>query len=471
MSRAFAVAAQLIAEGIRMKLALVFLALLGLIVLGLPFSITGDNSLTGAVQSFMTYALTATGFLLSLLTIFLCRSLSDDLVDRQIFLIMTKPIPRWQFILGKWLGMVAFNGLFLTFSGLATYGLVHYLRYAHPPLEERYDRATLQNEILVARHALKVKLPDFRIPAEREFQTNKEEGRYADLPNFNEAQEKARLAKKYEARWRIVGPGEQRVFEFENVLVDRSRCKELQIRYKTEVSRYPPDEVFRAAWAFGNPLKNTPVFEGPEWWTRHAVGRYHTIRVPVEAVAADHTLTAVFTNVNPFENEPIFRNVIEFRAADEVEVLFVVGSFEGNMLRVYLMLFGKLAFLSAVALAAATAFSFPVACLCAFTIYVLAGGRAFLIDSLDFLTSDQANAFTSVKEFIVRSIMFLLGVMGWLIPDFARFDPIETFVNGRNVGLVWLLQAITDLVLVKTALVLGAAMLLFQRREVAEVSV
>ena len=74
MSKIWAVARHTIAEGIRMKIALVFLALVGTVVLGLPFSIEGDASLTGAVQSFLSYSLTATGVLLGILTIFMSRS-------------------------------------------------------------------------------------------------------------------------------------------------------------------------------------------------------------------------------------------------------------------------------------------------------------------------------------------------------------------------------------------------------------
>ena len=44
-------------------------------------------------------------------------------------------------------------------------------------------------------------------------------------------------------------------------------------------------------------------------------------------------------------------------------------------------------------------------------------------------------------------------------------------MNGRNVSLVWVLQGIGELALLKTFIVLGLAILLFHRREVAEVSV
>ena len=52
----------------------------------------------------------------------------------------------------------------------------------------------------------------------------------------------------------------------------------------------------------------------------------------------------------------------------------------------------------------------------------------------------------------------------------SRFDAIESFVNGRNVPLVWVLQAVAELAAIKTAVVLGVAMFLFGRRELAEIS-
>lgn len=467
MSRIWAVARQMIAEGIRMKIALVFLVLIGTVVLGLPFSVSGDSSLTGAVQSFMSYGLSATGFLLGLLTIFMSRSLSDELVHRQIFLVMTKPIPRWQYVVGKWLGITALNAVFLSCAGLTIYGMVHYIKRTHPPIDDRFDEAVLNNEVLVARHALPTKLPNFMQDAELEYDRNVEEGMYTDVPGFKSEAEKIRLAKKHEARWRVVGPRDQRIFEFENVLCDRAFKNTIQIRYKTEVSQYAPDEIFRAMWRFGDPYKGTPVYDAP---VRHVVGRFHTIRVPADAVAEDHTLLAHFYNQNPFQGERQFNNVMEFRASDGVEVLFIVGSFEGNLVRLLILMMCKLIFLAAVSVLMVTLFSFPVACLTAFTVYILAAAGSFLSDSLDFASDDYASMFSSAKEFFAQSIIHLYHMLQWVIPDFGRYDAVETFVNGRNVSLVWVLQATTEMVLVKSLIILGLAVLFFHRREVAEVS-
>jgi len=467
VSRIWAVARQMVSEGVRMKIALVFLVLIGAVVLGLPFSIAGDSSLTGAVQSFLSYGLNATGLLLGLLTIFMSRSLSDELVHRQIFLVMTKPIPRWQYVAGKWLGITVLNAVFLACSGLTMYGMVHYIKRTHPPIDDRFDEAELVNEVLVARHALPFKLPDFRQDAELEFDRNVEQGMYTEIPDFKPEVEKARLAKKHEARWRVVGPGDRRVFEFENVLCDRAHENTIQIRYKTEVSEYPPDEIFRALWRFGDPYKGTPVYDAP---VRHVVGRFHTIRVPADVVAEDRTLLVQFFNQNPFAGEREYGNVMEFRTADGVEVLFVVGSFEWNLFRLLTLMMCKLVFLAAVAVLMVTVFSFPVACLTSFTVYVVAGAGSFFGESLDLASDDFAGMFSSVKEFLVQSTMHLYNMLHWVIPDFARYDAVETFVNGRNVGLVWVLQAIAELVLLKSLVIIGFAVLLFHRREVAEVS-
>lgn len=466
--RIWAVARQMIAEGVRMKIAVVFVLLIAMVVLGLPFSVSGDSSLTGAVQSFMTYGLASTGLLLGMLTIFLSRSISDDMTGRQIFLVATKPIARWEYVVGKWLGIALLNGVFLAASGLCIYGMVHYIQRSHPPLDPEFDAAELQNEVLVARHAGKMKVPDFSEDAELEFQTNLEGGLYADRPNFDAQEEKRRLAAKYDARWRVVGPTNTRNFEYENILVNRSPDNWIQLRYKTEVTSYPPDEIFRAAWQFGDPYKGTPTYSIK---VRHMVGRYHTIRVPADAVAEDHTLKVRFANANLFPDEVTWPNVIEFRASDPVEILFVVGSFEGNLFRLLTIMYCKLLFLGAVAVLAVTVFSFPVACLVSFTVFVLAGMRGFLIDALDTASGDQASMFESAKEFLVQSIFMVFQAIYWVVPDFSKFDAVEDFVSGRNVSLVWVLQAVTELALIKTLIILGLAILLFHRRELAETSV
>ena len=105
-----------------------------------------------------------------------------------------------------------------------------------------------------------------------------------------------------------------------------------------------------------------------------------------------------------------------------------------------------------------------------FTVYSVAGDGSFVLESLDLASNDYASIFSSVKEFIIQSFTYFYNVLHWVIPDFAKYDAVEQFVNGQNVSLVWVLNAVFWLVLVKSVIVLGLAILLFHRREVDEVS-
>lgn len=468
MGRIWAVARQTVFEGIRMRVAVVFLLLMLATVFGLPFIVEGDSSLTGAIQTFLSYSLMLTGFLLSLLSIFMARSLSAEFVDRQLFLIVTKPIPRWQFLFGKWLGICLLNGSFLLLSALGTYGMMQYIRATRPPMDEVYDAAELRNQVLVARHATQATLPDFAALAEQEYERNREQGLYDNTLETDPAKIKHDLRAKYEARWRVVPPLDQRVYRFENLLTSRSPEDEIQLRYYAQVSNYPPDEIYRAEWIFGDPLAGATAYRVP---TRHIANRFHVIPVPADCIAPDHTLLVRLLNRNPFADEPQFPNILEVRKKDGIEVLFVVGSFEGNLIRLLFLVQCQLMFLAAVALLFTSVFSFPVASLASFTVLAMASMRGLLVDAFDQLTKDFDSMFASVQQFVVTVIAHVYDLVMVILPDLQSYNAVETLVNGRNVTLYWVLLCIGELVLVKTTLALGLAMLFFQRREVAETSI
>jgi len=460
MGRIWAIARQTIAEGMRMKIALIFIVVIGLVLVGLPISLRDENAISDAVQSFLSFSLGSLIFLLSLLTIFLSRSLSDEMVNRQILILMTKPVPRWQFITGKWLGIVMLNFGLLMFAGLSIYGGTWLMAQMKP--RDEPDAQRLANEVLTSRHAVKCQVPDFRALAERLYQDNLESGVYAEAINLIPFQEKGRLAAEQAARWRTLAPLESRDFEFTDVRCARREDKYLQIRYKAEVWDYAPDEILRAEWWVGNPDKQTPVYFIPR---RDVMARYQTIQVPTNAVAADRTLNVRLINRNPFEGEPQQPNIINFASSDDIEVLFQVGSFGGNFIR-YLSLEGcKLAFLAAVAVLAACLFSFPVACLVCFTFLALANMSGFLNDAAFFLEGE------GVPGLFKHCVNILYTVVFFLVPDFAHYSGLEQLVDGRNVTLRWVLSGLLNLVLVGTTAVMLLACIVFQRREVAEVSV
>ncbi|MCZ6697650.1 MAG: ABC transporter permease [Planctomycetota bacterium] len=121
--RVTAVARITLAEGIRTKIAAGFT---GLVLIAIPLFLvicTGDGTISGEVKMFLAYSLGFASFWLALLTIFFsCRSLSMEVAQRQIYGVVSKPIPRWQILVGKWTGVMILNVSLLAVVCLATYG-------------------------------------------------------------------------------------------------------------------------------------------------------------------------------------------------------------------------------------------------------------------------------------------------------------------------------------------------------------
>jgi hypothetical protein len=454
----------MIAEAIRTRVAVFFLCLIGLVIVGLPFTARGDGTASGAVQSFLTYALGCLSFFLALLTLFMSRSLSDEFVRQQIFLLMTKPLPRWQFMIGKWLGIVLFNAALLAIAGGGVYGMTRLMVAMAEPRDE-WDRNKLGNEVLVARHHAPLVVPwdMLRKQANAIFERRLEEGLYADAIDFDEKAARADLLKQVETRWRFVGVGESRLLRFEDVRCDTGSDKRVHIRYKASAMTPPIDEVIRTVWLAGDRPYLVP--------TRAVNDRYHTLPIPADAVSPDGTLTVRFVNVNPYVGDPRYpndvenRSVFRFSESETVEVLFEVGTFGGNLARVLALIWLKLTFLAAVGLLTTCVFSFPVASLVALTVYVLAAFRGFIQEAVEWVGDEGAlMVFQSVFTLVCKALFFV-------VPDFPYYDAIHVLVDGRNVPLRWVLEGMVGLLLIPTGITLMLACLLFQRREVAEVSV
>ena len=106
MRKVWAVATNTIRQALRMKVAAIFIVLLLVLLPVMGSTATGDGTLKGRLQTFVSYGLSLTSLLLSLLTIIVSiYSITSDIEHRQIYTVVTKPIRRYQLILGKFLGV------------------------------------------------------------------------------------------------------------------------------------------------------------------------------------------------------------------------------------------------------------------------------------------------------------------------------------------------------------------------------
>jgi ABC-type transport system involved in multi-copper enzyme maturation permease subunit len=138
MHSIWAVATNTIKQALRMKVALVFMILLLVIVPVLGFSATGDETLKGRLQTFLSYSVSLMSFLLCLLTIIISvYTVTSDIEQRQIYTVITKPIRRYQFLLGKLLGVVLLDVMLLALFSAIIYGITVYM-----PSKSRSDTMT-----------------------------------------------------------------------------------------------------------------------------------------------------------------------------------------------------------------------------------------------------------------------------------------------------------------------------------------
>ncbi len=89
MKRVLAIARLTFAEGLRMRIVVVFLIVLAFLVLRLPFALKGDATLAGRLQNFLDWSLLMVGFLLSLSTVFLsAATLPTEFRTRSLHLLL-----------------------------------------------------------------------------------------------------------------------------------------------------------------------------------------------------------------------------------------------------------------------------------------------------------------------------------------------------------------------------------------------
>jgi ABC-type transport system involved in multi-copper enzyme maturation permease subunit len=120
MRRIWAVARNTIRQALRIKVAAAFIVLLLILLPILGLTVTGDGTLKGRLQTFVSYGFSLTSLLLSFLTIIVSiYTITSDIEHRQIYTVITKPIRRSHLILGKLLGVVMLDVALLTlFAGI-----------------------------------------------------------------------------------------------------------------------------------------------------------------------------------------------------------------------------------------------------------------------------------------------------------------------------------------------------------------
>jgi hypothetical protein len=426
-----AVARTVLDEALRMKIAVVFVALLLLCLAGLPCFLDADQPLRYRIQTFLHWSLAATGFLLSLMTVFLaCGTLSLEVQDLRIFTTLTKPIGRGAYLLGKWLGLVFLNAILLGVAGGAIYGFALYL--SRLPAKDALDREAVANEVLTARVAV---TPHPAYSFDRRAQERLEALKRESHGPLAEDDERllATLREQVRKQFWSIGPARRETYVFEGLQEAKRRGEAVQLRFKMTVSRYVEGEEIRVGFGLNG---RTPVT------VLVPLGTYRLYHVPPEEISDSGRLELTVANANPDRPDESYDGTISFSTGNGLQILFRVGGFGPNFARGLLLEWIKLAFLSMLGLAAATYLGFPVACLFTLAALLTAVLSGYLLGSLDSFRADVAASGLPGAATVLTAV---LKAVVWLSQHYSRYDAVTDVVNGRWVPwdavgscLVWI---------------------------------
>lgn len=167
-----AVARNVLNEAVRMKVSIVFIIILLLLMATVPVVLQEDQPLRYRVQQWLSYGTGLPYAIMALLTVFLSvGTVAFEQRDRTIWQTATKPVARWQYLLGKWVGVMLLNLVLLSVTSAGVFLFTEYLRHQPAQGELAYrvdmrgastrgtlerastDRKLLETQVLVARTA------------------------------------------------------------------------------------------------------------------------------------------------------------------------------------------------------------------------------------------------------------------------------------------------------------------------------
>ena len=441
----WAVATNTIKQAIRMKIAAVFIVLLLVLLPVMGVSMTGDGTLKGRLQTFVSYGLSLTNLLLCLLTVIVSiYTLTNDIQQRQIYTVITKPIRRYQLILGKLLGVALLSTVLLTLFSAIIYAITIYTPKIYDA--DKSDLFQIDNEFFTARASL---VPPQVDVAEEVLDAYKKLEKGDQLPpDMPRREVMAELTRRIQLRKRAAVVGERLVWEFDNVKVlDPEEI--VFVRYKYDTSLSPADLQIYGRWDVGDIRQVPPVFG--TFQSKDPVRTFRELQVPGYLIAKDGYLAVSFLN-------PTLNSTTVIFPPDGLELLYKADTFTGNFIRAVLLMWLRLVFLASLGLLTSTFLSFPVAILLSLCIFFTATFSGFCLESFDYLGKNLS----WIYSYTVRPMILLL-------PQFDKFNPTKFLVSARLLGWSLLAEAAGLMVCIKALILLLLALLIFKFREIAKI--
>jgi hypothetical protein len=443
----WAVAKNTFKQALRMKVAIVFIIMLLVLLPVLGLTATGDETIKGRLQTFVGYGLSLTSLLLCLLTIIISiYTITGDIKYMQIQSVITKPIRRYQLLLGKMFGVLMLDLLLLCIFSVIIYSLAVYLPVYFKATED--ERVQLDNEFFTARSAIFVPAPDVSEQVQKRYTELEKLGQLP--PGFTKEQIIDELTNQAQLAGRAADSGDVLYWQFDNL---KPLTDYIFIRFKYDVPQGLPNMEIYGEWVVGDPqyIKdgrqvNTPIYDEVY---KHSIQTFHEIAIPADAIPASGKLAVVFMNHTMNQTSVMF-------PANGVALLYKAGSFTGNFVRAMLLILLRLIFLASLGTLASTFVSFPVAILLSMSIFTTVTVSGFIIESFVFLSKNVSIIYSYTVKLLIQ-----------LLPQFDKFNPSKFIIDAQLLSWIDLGKCAIMMICIQSFLLLILSFVIFSRREIA----
>lgn len=467
----FAIARNVLAEAVRLRLSMVFIVLLIFLLAALPGLLNESAPLRYRVQTFLQYATGGSFWLIAILVLtFSAATVAFEQRDRIIWQTMTKPVRAFQYMLGKWLGVMALATVLMMVCGSAIFLFTEYLR-SRPALGESRpyvttagglseDRLILETQVLSARVGLEPTPEpypgDLDVDVQRRIENElKSSDFFQDTPEIRE-RIRSELIQAWDTAYRSIEPGMAQRYTFTGLGPARAAGKPLTFRFRIDAGGNRPDIIYKLTFAFS----------GSAPFIRDAtLGNTHQMQISPAAIDDNGQLTVDVANGDIFTGigNPM---TVTLPPQDGLFISYSEGGYRANFLRVMIVLLVKLGFLCMLAIWASSFLSFPVACLVAFGVFLMAEGSSFLlVASENFRIVDDAGKTVQWRYALSQ----FTAAVGTLFEIYGDLKPTTKLVEGVLLSWGGVLKGMAVLG-IWTAALFAIAVAIFRRRELATYS-
>lgn len=462
-----AIARNVLSEALRMKISLLFIILLILLMAAMPMVLDPDQTLRYRVQSFLRYSTGISFWLIAMLVLFFgAATVTFEQREKVIWQTMTKPVAAWQYVLGKWLGVVSLAAVLLGVSTTGAFVFTQYLRaqtaegeiapyVSNNELGIAPDRLMLETQVLAARRSLYPPIPfslndpRFDEGLAQEIESQRQlQGEDYNPPGWVRDGMRKKLYTDAIASYWAIDPATEGYEEFTFYGLGEAKRKGLPLtfRYKINAEGNPPDKFYALTFV----MEDSSMIHSP----KTGLGFSHTQSISPDFINDRGQLRMQILNgdarVLPDGSIEVTPNPATASfPADGLEISYIVGSFRGNFLRVIGVLWVKLAFLAMLAVCASTFASFPIACMMSVTVF-------FVGESAGFVQGALPGWGTTTVEGQHDSFRYVIyHAADWISSTFAVYNdlnPTSRIADGRVLSWGEVSQGV---------LVLGGACVLF----------